>query len=668
MCEELRKYKEKMPGFIFARNITADQIDVKILSGKGELKNIELNELVLTEVLELPTWLQIRRAHCNSVIIIVPWTGLRTTPIKLFIDEIQVEVALTADPPVPSGTNPLSTFGDNSYGFANRVVEGMSLYINMVEIHFDSGSFGGSFMLSRLCVESRSPAWLRIRDLRASRITDSVTNQVLMFKQLSWELLRVEAFAHAEHSQRTNISASLRLITNSGKGRFTIKKSTVDGSVLDGKIEIILDDILWIATLPQVRSAIAFYSHILNLIKAAPPKPRTVRHVGIVKTQAANKLTPTSNLASKAFKNFDFEQTSMHLYVGKIDLHLCDDTSATSGFPVDWNIESGALQVTLIRLSIDFYPANVACSDRTSWNRYTVPNECSTWNKKIVDAHLARLCSHLDANAQTRLKRIWPQLLSQNYVLRIYDVIVQCVTDANSKRDGLLNLFMSDRKSKASLPSDQPLIHLELASFYHRATENMPTMPNTVHLLVAPFILLWDQRTIRWVAFVIQDISSAVQNAGAAFDVDDIPNSNVRIDFLMPKVVIPLCSSLINDHRYPQRLLISMSTVLITNCGSLHSEDSSSFFKSLSSNLLDLVNKMEVNVNRVSFRNFIIHLNDTIADSEDDERFWISTSPVWVDTDNGEGTQFTPFFGDVAFHAVVQLSPNQVVFFEHFSG
>lgn len=82
------------------------------------------------------------------------------------------------------------------------------------------------------------------------------------------------------------------------------------------------------------------------------------------------------------------------------------------------------------------------------------------------------------------------------------------------------------------------------------------------------------------------------------------------------QVVIPLCSSLINDHRYPQRLLISMSTVLITNCGSLHSEDSSSFFKSLSSNLLDLVNKMEVNVNRVSFRNFIIHLNDTIADSE----------------------------------------------------
>lgn len=41
----------KLP-FRFARNIAADQIDVKILSGKGELKNIEINEVVLTEVIE----------------------------------------------------------------------------------------------------------------------------------------------------------------------------------------------------------------------------------------------------------------------------------------------------------------------------------------------------------------------------------------------------------------------------------------------------------------------------------------------------------------------------------------------------------------------------------------------------------------------------------------
>lgn len=49
-------------------------------------------------------------------------------------------------------------------------------------------------------------------------------------------------------------------------------KSVLDGSVLGGRIQVILDDILWIATLPQVRSAITFYDHIMNIIKAASKK------------------------------------------------------------------------------------------------------------------------------------------------------------------------------------------------------------------------------------------------------------------------------------------------------------------------------------------------------------------------------------------------------------
>ena len=36
---------------------------------------------------------------------------------------------------------------DNSYGFANRVAEGMSLYINTLEMEFTSEMFGGSIMV-----------------------------------------------------------------------------------------------------------------------------------------------------------------------------------------------------------------------------------------------------------------------------------------------------------------------------------------------------------------------------------------------------------------------------------------------------------------------------------------------------------------------------------------
>ncbi|MFH4983216.1 hypothetical protein AB6A40_009925 [Gnathostoma spinigerum] len=321
----------------FARNITPDQIRVEILSGKGELKNIELNEVVLTEVLELPCWLRIKEAKCNRVAIKIPWTRLKSTPVQLFLDEIQVHVELTSDAPTFSGTHSLSlSSGGDSYGFANRVVEGMSLYINTVEIHFESGVFGGSLMLSRLSVESRSPGWQAINDLRSGRIAETSLNQILLFKQVTWQLLRIEASARIEQTLRSNINAPLRLITSSGRCRIAIKKSSLDNTVLRGRIEMILEDILWVATVPQVRSAIIFYSHIVDLAKSAAkksstdPSPKTIP-VSRSKSSLSAKTASTVGV-SQAFKTFDFEQTSYHLYVGKIDLHLCDDVNASTGY------------------------------------------------------------------------------------------------------------------------------------------------------------------------------------------------------------------------------------------------------------------------------------------------------------------------------------------------
>ncbi|KHN82696.1 UHRF1-binding protein 1-like [Toxocara canis] len=712
----------------FARNVTPDQISVQILSGKGELKNIELNEVVLTEVLELPTWLRVKRARCNRVAVKVPWTRLKSSPVQLFVDEIQVEVELTSEGPLSSGSNPLSSFADSSYGFANRVIEGMSLYVNTVEIHFDSGVFGGSLMLSRLSVESKSPGWQPIADLRYSRIIDPTSNLMLMFKQVTWQLLRIEASAQVEPSQRASINAPLRLITSSGKSRIAVKKSATDGTVLGGRIQTILDDILWVATLPQVRSAIAFYSHIMKLVKAAPKKTdfQMPAH-NQMKPPSATNRSSTPNLASKAFRNFDFDQTSYHLYVGKIDLHLCDDVHASSGYPADWDIDSGALQVTLVRLSIDFYPANVAASDRLNWVRYIAPNQCSIWIQQILKAHykllcarlgypadwdidsgalqvtLVRLsidfypanvaasdrlnwvryiapnqcsiwiqqilkahykllCARLDVNAQNRLARIWPQLLSQNCVLRIHDVVVQCVTDMSSKRDALFNLFMSDRKSKASLPSDQPLVHLEFAAFYHPATETMPMPPNATHLLLGPFSFLLDQRTIRWVLYVYEDINNALQSLDASLEMDYIPRTDVRVDLLMPKIIIPLGECGTRDSRMPRRVLVSMSTVLATNCESVHSQDACSFFSSLSANVVDFIDSSQLPLNTASFRNFIIQLNQSemLNNADGEERFWISTSPIWIDTDRGESSRSTPLVGDVALHAICDVSPKQV--------
>lgn len=72
-----------MTFFRFARNITPDQISVEVLRGKGQLRDIILNEDVLSEKLELPVWLRIKHASCNRVTVKIPWTQLKSRPVEL---------------------------------------------------------------------------------------------------------------------------------------------------------------------------------------------------------------------------------------------------------------------------------------------------------------------------------------------------------------------------------------------------------------------------------------------------------------------------------------------------------------------------------------------------------------------------------------------------------
>lgn len=60
---------------------------------------------------------------------------------------------------------------------------------------------------------------------------------------------------------------------------------------------------------------------------------------------------------SKRYEKIDFNQSSNHLYVTKMDLHLYDDGSE-SNFPPDWNIDNGAIQLVLLRVSVDVYPSH----------------------------------------------------------------------------------------------------------------------------------------------------------------------------------------------------------------------------------------------------------------------------------------------------------------------
>lgn len=72
--------------------MSSDKINISTFGGEGELSNLQLDEKVLTELLELPAWLKLTSAWCNHVSFRISWTKLKSTPITLSLDEVNITV------------------------------------------------------------------------------------------------------------------------------------------------------------------------------------------------------------------------------------------------------------------------------------------------------------------------------------------------------------------------------------------------------------------------------------------------------------------------------------------------------------------------------------------------------------------------------------------------
>ncbi|CAD5222346.1 unnamed protein product [Bursaphelenchus xylophilus] len=563
---------------VFARNLTPDQISVEVLRGKGELRNIVLNEEVLAEKLELPPWLKIRHASCNRVTVNIPWTSLKSLPVELYVDEIHVLLELCADD--GSGqTKKSQATASNSYGFGDRVVEGMSLFVNNVEIEFTSDRFRGSVMLSRLEVASQTPNWKKAPDLKHTRFHDHTTNKVMFFKHISWQLLRIEARAiekeNGDASTFRAVNSPLRLITSAGRCRVVIKKSSVDGSLICGRMQTILEEVLWVATLPQLRSAIMFAKYIVELIEKSQeamkkPKPETLKSIVSQTKKFFKEASPQKNSSrtvieqnremSQRYKTIDFNQSSNHVYISRIDLHLCDDAS-TDDFPKDWDINNGAIQVVLTRLSLDIYPSHSPLWKREDWVRYDATNSCANEAEKLVVSHLAKLCELMSDGDKRQFTQVCQDLRSQHVVIRIDDLLVNCVSQQTSKKEQVVPMIHPDTTARQTLPKQTPIFHMELASYYYLNPTSFPVPPNASHLIIGPLIIGVDPRSIRWLVYVSENISNVVDVKN--LQKDPTP-TDTRIEILLPHIYFDLHVPE-DDDRFPNKLSASLCTVTATN-------------------------------------------------------------------------------------------------------
>ncbi|GAV04728.1 hypothetical protein RvY_14962 [Ramazzottius varieornatus] len=538
----------------FAKNVDASQLKFSSLS-QANLSDLVLNEEVLSNVLELPIWIKLSRAVCNRVSIQIPWTHLSSLPIRICLDEMYVEMETCSDLRSPTGS-PTFASGE-SYGRTEAIIDGMFLTVNSVEIHFRAPSFHSSIQVNRIKVFSANPNYELSSDLRMSRLKDESKDAVLVFKCVTWQTLRIEATSGARNSGAdVGAHSSIRLITSSGQARIALKKAVSSCELLAARLQIIMDDLLWVLTPTQLKAA---WSVVEELQMLASKADEVVR-----KTVAEKKLNETRRVKGKKgssssssaklaryFESIDISETSYHIHLAKLNLHICDEprlvndsTKVQPEIKVP-KFEDAAILIELHALKIDCYPYHLSEMVRNHWLVYTEPDRhYMAWQKDAVMDHLTRTGTKTEVPPDIALR----YLMSSVFVFRINDFRVNNMTTIKQQKakDALVNQhypFCCSTKKDLHLPETSAAVHLEyIVHYYPPSAPFTAAPPHLLHIFCNPVQMTLHPATIDWLTQVASDVFSGAAVSTSSFNLDElvIPPILCRYEALMPKIVCPV--------------------------------------------------------------------------------------------------------------------------------
>jgi hypothetical protein len=234
-----------------------------------------------------------------------------------------------------------------------------------------------------------------------TRLKDAEKGQLLIFKELEWQTVRIEAKSTIDKNL-----TPLRLLTNQARCRIVIKKRLSDCFIMGSRIVIILDDLLWVLTDSQLKAALHFLDSLAGLVQKATQITRKAKAARKLEefpeyqAQLAQEARSKSGTSAKPsiFSFYDVVETSYHFLSNQIVLHLCDDPGAgRSSHP---NLkEGGALQIAVKRFQIDFYPYHLAKGNRKHWPKYNdvaVPH--TMWQEQALQGFKAKFFDLIDRN------------------------------------------------------------------------------------------------------------------------------------------------------------------------------------------------------------------------------------------------------------------------------
>ncbi|OON22315.1 hypothetical protein X801_01789, partial [Opisthorchis viverrini] len=572
----------------FTKNLSADQINLSIVKGEAQLDSLELNEAVLMELLGLPTWLNLRKAQCSGISFKV-------------IDQIDVELE-TLENPRPEVDSLIASYriGSGKYRLADRVVDGATVLINAVSIRFCAKAFEASIEISRLSLVSKTPTW-QSGPLKLTSLLFPNADAVLIFKELSWDSARIVADGLLNELNGTPV----KLITNSGRIRVTLKKRLSDSALISSRMQMYLDDLLWILTLSQVEAAIVFARSLQHSVFLAAEQSRQFaasrakrQHLSCSKVPQPTETASTRHnkagkkdlysAAALLFHRYDVVETSYHLTLYRTEMHFCDEAKNDTNLTATPN---GYIKVHFNRLELDWYPYHLNTTPRVSWHGSREFHEArNAWLRSLNPVHTIQLSlrestsvnsdnSSPDVLSGRDLVYSDPSIFQSVIVFRICDLDVSLlslpevsVDISSGDRHGTMvqqhhhlgeevpanaRLFIGSDKKLHCLPESVYFLTVELNNIYRSyPSKQRPsgveadTLPCFFFAQLKPFYVRFDADTVIWLNMFLLTLHLNLytlmrQTSLLSQDTGLIePKSyHLRCEALMPRLLLPLCSA-----------------------------------------------------------------------------------------------------------------------------
>ncbi|XP_031461598.1 UHRF1-binding protein 1 [Phasianus colchicus] len=598
----------------FTKNLSPDKINLSTLKGQGQLTNLELDEEVLQNVLELPTWLAITRVYCNKASIRIQWTKLKTHPICLYLDKVEVEMRTCEEPRPPNGQSPIAlAAGQSEYGFAEKVVEGMFIVVNSITIKIHSKAFHASFELWQLQGYSVNPNWQQ-SDLRLTRITDPQRGEVLTFKELTWQTLRIEADA-TDNGDQDPVTTPLRLITNQGRIRISLKRRTKDCNVMASKLMFLLDDLLWVLTDSQLKAMMKYAESLSEAMEKSAQQRKSLAPDSVQITPPAPStqqswsqpfgVSPNATSIGQYFDKHDMKESSYHLLISRLDLHICDDSHTRESGTLKHGMLGGAMQLTFRRMAFDYYPFHRAGDACKHWVRYSEAMETrGQWAKRLLSEFQSKVEKHYEemdaAFAKTPLSPFkkkadtslspqksplekgrgapctlpqlrhppWHRLRSSCVLLRVDDLDVHQVSTAGQHSKKPSTLLSCSRKF-LNLPDQVSAIHIEFTEYYFPDNQDFPVPCPNLYVQLNGLTLTLDTASMLWINLFCLDLYRSLEQFKAIYKLEDSgkrdEHVDVRLDGFQLKLSIPVEKKVTAHQDRPQALCVHTSEMTATN-------------------------------------------------------------------------------------------------------